>query len=98
MGYTGEFQMSLTSRFRMLDELSKDKKKPVYSAIVKEGEEAAQPQDAAGGPQLIEDQLKGTDGKGQKVARVRTPDEEKLRQEEEKPKKKKGGFLSRFRR
>jgi hypothetical protein len=43
MGNTGAFQMSVSSRLRMVDELTKDKPKPVYSAIRREPKDPAKP-------------------------------------------------------
>jgi len=100
MGYTGEFQMSMTSRFRMLDELTKDKEKPVYSTINRApGATAANgvaaPNAGAELPQSLEQQLQ------EKAAAPSATHANGAAEDdaEEKPKTSRlGGLLSRFKR
>ena len=94
MGYTGEFQMSVTSRLKMVDELTKDKKKPTYSAIKKEEPAPAQPR--VGLPEAPDKAAKAKEAAARKAAATEAANDDG---NDEKPKKKGlGGLLSRFKR
>jgi len=102
MGYTGEFQMSMTSRFKMLDKLTKGEEKPVYSAInrepgANEADATATPSAGAAQPKSVEQQL-------QEKATATSPAAASVKGKEKGDGKKKpktgklSGLLSRFKR
>jgi hypothetical protein len=94
MGYTGEFQMSVTSRLRMVDELTKDKKKPVYSAIKKEPAAPAKPSVGLPGAQGKADAA--NEAKASKAAAIDAANDDGA--DDKKKKKGLGGLLNRFKR
>lgn len=100
MGYTGEFNMSMTSRFRMLDKLTKDKEKPIYSAIARKKADATSPEPThkpAAAPKSLEEQMNSANGAAS-VAPAGAGKTAKSGSDKKTKAKKRGGLLSRFRR
>lgn len=100
MGYTGKFNMSMTSRFRMVDKLTKDKAKPVYSAIARNNADATSPEPTpkpAPAPKSLEEQLNSANGAAP-VAPAGAGKTAKPGSDKKSKAKKRGGLLGRFKR